>query len=69
VVSWLHWLGLGEPCHRCGAGVTHRPDLFRIHDEQCCPECYARLKDVDDRRAEEERARERVRYASSQRLG
>jgi hypothetical protein len=60
--TWLHWLGLGQPCHRCGAKVPHRPDLFRIDGKQCCAECYAFLSDIADRRAMEEGARDKIRY-------
>lgn len=62
MVSWLRWLGLGEPCHRCGAAVTHRPDLFRIDDRQCCPECHAVLFEIAERRRQEEVALGRVVY-------
>ena len=64
MASWLHWIGLGAPCHRCGAKVRYRPDLFRIDDKQCCPECFAALEEIAERRVAEERARGRVRYGS-----
>ena len=61
--SLLHKLGLGPPCHRCGAKVTHRPDLFRLDDRQCCAECFYVLHDLRERHRAEEVARSRIRYA------
>lgn len=63
--SWLHWLGLGPSCHRCGVMVTHRPDLFRISDRQCCAECYFTLKELQDQHELEETTRQRIRYGGA----